>query len=36
MPAGRERAELAMMEDDTEKTQMRYATALSDWGRARL
>ena len=25
-------AELAMMTDDTEKTQMRYATALSDWG----
>jgi len=29
-----EAAELAMMEDDTEKTQMRYATALSDWGDA--
>ncbi len=27
-------AELAMMQDDTEKTQMRYATALSDWGDA--
>ena len=27
-------AELAMMHDDTEKTQMRYATALSDWGDA--
>ena len=34
--AGRalEAAELAMMEHDTEKTQMRYATALSDWGDA--
>ena len=32
--AGRalEKAELAMMEDDTEKNQMRYAQALSDWG----
>jgi len=29
-----EAAELAMMEEDTEKTQMRYATALSDWGDA--
>jgi ATPase subunit of ABC transporter with duplicated ATPase domains len=27
-------AELAMMEDDDEKTQLRYATALSDWGDA--
>ncbi len=27
-------SELAMMEDDTEKTQLRYATALSDWGDA--
>ena len=34
--AGRalEKAELAMMEADDEKTQMRYATALSDWGDA--
>ena len=34
--AGRalEAAELAMMEHDDEKTQMRYATALSDWGDA--
>ena len=34
--AGRalEAAELAMMEHDTEKTQMRYAQALSDWGDA--
>ncbi len=34
--AGRalERAELAMMEDDTEKNQMRYAQALADWGDA--
>ena len=32
--AGRalEQAELAMMEHEDEKTQMRYATALSDWG----
>jgi ATPase subunit of ABC transporter with duplicated ATPase domains len=32
--AGRavEAAELAMMETDDEKTQMRYAQALSDWG----
>ena len=27
-----EAAELAMMETDEEKTQLRYATALSDWG----
>jgi ATPase subunit of ABC transporter with duplicated ATPase domains len=27
-------AELAMMEHDDEKTQLRYATALSDWGDA--
>ena len=27
-------AELAMMETDDEKTQMRYASALSDWGDA--
>jgi ATPase subunit of ABC transporter with duplicated ATPase domains len=34
--AGRalEAAELAMMEHDDEKTQMRYAQALSDWGDA--
>ncbi|MCU1621820.1 MAG: transporter related protein [Frankiales bacterium] len=34
--AGRalDKAELAMMEADDEKTQMRYATALSDWGDA--
>ncbi len=34
--AGRalEHAELAMMEQDDEKTQMRYAQALSDWGDA--
>jgi ATPase subunit of ABC transporter with duplicated ATPase domains len=34
--AGRalERAELAMMEADDEKTQMRYAQALADWGDA--
>ncbi|MFN2538448.1 MAG: ABC-F family ATP-binding cassette domain-containing protein [Mycobacteriales bacterium] len=34
--AGRalEKAELAMMEHDDEKSQMRYATALSDWGDA--
>jgi ATPase subunit of ABC transporter with duplicated ATPase domains len=34
--AGRalEKAELAMMEHEDEKTQMRYATALSDWGDA--
>jgi ATPase subunit of ABC transporter with duplicated ATPase domains len=34
--AGRalERAELAMMERDDEKTQMRYAQALADWGDA--
>ena len=34
--AGRalEAAELAMMETDTEKTQMRYAQALADWGDA--
>ena len=29
-----EAAELAMMEHDDEKTQMRYATALADWGDA--
>jgi len=29
-----EAAELAMMERDEEKTQLRYATALSDWGDA--
>ena len=27
-------AELAMMEDDSEKTQMRYAQAIADWGDA--
>jgi ATPase subunit of ABC transporter with duplicated ATPase domains len=27
-----DRAELAMMESDDEKTQMRYAQALADWG----
>ena len=34
--AGRalEKAELAMMEDDTEKNQMKYAQALADWGDA--
>ena len=34
--AGRalEAAELAMMETDDEKTQLRYATALADWGDA--
>ena len=34
--AGRalEKSELAMMEDDTEKNQMGYAQALSDWGDA--
>ena len=34
--AGRalEKAELAMMEADDEKTQMRYAQALADWGDA--
>ena len=34
--AGRalEKAELAMMEHEDEKTQIRYATALSDWGDA--
>ena len=30
--AALEKAELAMMEADDEKTQMRYAQALSDWG----
>ena len=34
--AGRalEAAELAMMQDESEKTQMRYAQALADWGDA--
>jgi len=27
-----DKAELAMMEDDTEKTQLKYAQAVSDWG----
>ena len=31
---GLEAAELAMMESDTEKTQLQYAHALSDWGDA--
>ncbi len=31
---GLDAAELAMMESDDEKTQMRYASALSDWGDA--